>query len=135
MVNATQQKVPFIDIYYEAIEAGRKAAENCEPYPMVVGDAKNILSDEIDYDKPVHYVNEGLCGFAWVWFPDARRKFNKWLVDRDYGRVDSYEGGVKIWGNTFWQGQSIERKEAGARAAKKVFEAHGIKCYVGSRLD
>jgi len=135
MVNATQQKVSFWDIYYEAIEAGRKAANECEPHPMVVGEAKSLVSNEIDYSKPVNFVNEGLCGFAWVWFPDGRKKFNKWLVERDFARHDSYEGGVKIWGSAFWQGQSVERKEYGARAAKEVFEKYGIKCYVGSRLD
>jgi len=135
MVNATQQKVSFQDIYYEAIEAGRKAAENCEPHPMVVGEAKSIVSDEIDYSKPVHYVNEGLCGFAWVWFPDARKKFNKWMVERDFARPDSYRGGVQIWGSAFWHGQSVERKAYAAEAAQAVFESYGIKCYADYRLD
>lgn len=134
MVNAIQQKVSFEEIYNEAVEAGRKAAAACEPHPMVVGEAKSLVSDEIDYNKPVHYVNEGLCGFAWVWFPDARQKFNKWMLEQEFA-IKSHEGGVKIWGSAFWHGQSIERKEFGARAAKEVFEAYGIKCYVGSRLD
>lgn len=135
MVNAIQQKVSFEEIYNEAIVAGQEAAAACEPHPMVVGDAKSIVSDEIDYLKPVHYVSEGLCGFAWVWFPDARKKFNKWMVEHEFAKHDSYQGGVKIWGSAFWNGQSIERKEFGARAAKAVFEAYGIKCFVGSRLD
>lgn len=135
MNSIVKQKVSFEEIYNEAIEAGRKAAEACEPNPMIVGEAKNILSDEIDFDKPVHYVNEGLCGFAWVWFPDARKKFNKWMVAEDFARHDSYRGGVRIWGESFWRGQSVERKEAGAVAAQKVFRKYDIDCYAGSRLD
>lgn len=120
-------------IHYEAVQAGLKAGEAHKPVPMVVGQAKDLFSNEIDRSKPVHYVESGVCGFGWVNIKPARGKFVSWLKQNNIGRTDSYEGGYRI--PCFEFGQSLEKKERYVRAYAEVLNKHGIKCYANSRMD
>ena len=105
-----------------------------------------------------------MCGFAWVHIPEGRgglpaycRKKIKEAKDRaklyfpnreDSEYRDNLTRGVEsYYGDKHWQrgwefwspgksnSQSITVHEAGATAFAKVLCEHGIKAYMGSRLD
>lgn len=124
--------VMFRNILNEAQEAGRKAALALTPIPMVVGEAKSILSDEIDYTKPTYYVADGVCGFAWVNITPGTSAFARWLKKEGLAHK-SYDGGVNIWISDY--NQSMQKKEAHAQAMAQVFKANGINAIGMSRLD
>lgn len=124
----------FESIWAEADEAFGIAFRGEEVAKFLVGDAVG-LSNQIDYSKKV-YVMEGLCGFAWINVGDGRSAWAKWVKENKRGYNDYY-GGVSVWSSAFSadNGQSVDRKEAGCRAAAKVFQAHGLKASAQSRLD
>jgi hypothetical protein len=127
-------KADFAKIWQEACAAFAEAYESAGVKKYLVGDAVG-LSDQIDYSKKV-YVMDGLCGFAWVNVGDGRSSFARWLKENNYANKDYY-GGYQIWSSRFGSdsSQSVERKEAGCRAAAEVFNKYGLKAYVASRLD
>ncbi len=120
----------FEQIYLEGYAAGMEAGKACVPAPMIVGTAKG-LSDQIDYSKPTHFVSQGVCGFAWVHIK-GNTAFGRWAKKTQKAR-SSYYGGLDIWCSEF--GQSMEQKEAWARAFAKVLGSHGIEAYSTSRMD
>lgn len=126
--------VDFDRVWREACEAFRVAYEGEKPPQYLVGDAIG-LSNEIDRSKPM-YVMDGLCGFAWVNVGDGRKAFPRWLKQKGYARP-SYYGGMQIWSSQFGNdySQSVDRKEAGCRAAANVFKKYGLVASVQSRLD
>lgn len=119
-------------IYREALEAGQKAAEACTPIPMVVGTPTSFFGNDIDYTKPTYYVADGVCGFAWVNIVPGNSKLANWLKKQGLARK-SYYGGVDIWISDY--NQSMQKKEAHARAMAQVFREHGFKAYPMSRMD
>lgn len=127
-------KADFARVWSEACQAFGKAYAEAGVQKFLVGDAIG-LSDQIDYSKKV-YVMDGLCGFAWVNVGDGRSSFARWLKENNYANKDYY-GGYQIWSSRFGSdsSQSVERKEAGCRAAAQVFQAYGLKASVQSRLD
>lgn len=124
----------FDRVFKEASEAGRKAGEANVPVPMIVGQAKSLTSNEIDYTKgPMHYVSDGACGFAWVIVRPATSSFAKWLVKNGHAKT-AYYGGVQIWISA--HGQSIGRKEAHAYVMAEILRTRlGVSAYSDSRLD
>ena len=116
----------WADIYRRANEAGEKAAHLCTPTPMTLSEHSPIFA--------------GLCGFAWVTVPDARRGMAKWLKDNGIGRKN-YKSGWDVPArpvpnkDSHWDWQSIEPKKAYAEAFGKVLVDNGIECKVESRLD
>ena len=76
-------------VYADAHAQGVKAGNACSPTPMIVGTPTTPLGNDIDYEKDVHYVSDGACGFAWVNIKPARGKFVKFLKDNNIGRKDS----------------------------------------------
>ena len=125
-------KHDWADVYAKAVKAGEAAYAAATPTPMVVGDAKGITSNEIDYTKPTYYVADGVCGFAWVEVHPARGGFVTWCKKNGHGRK-GYPAGYHFWVKT--PCQSYERKRAYAGAFAKVLTDHGIKAYAMSRLD
>lgn len=122
----------FEAVYNKAVEAGRSAGENAKPAPMMVVEHVNPLDDR-SAPKQAWHCAEGACGFAWVRVRPGNCSFAKWLVKNKLAR-GAYEGGVDIWISAF--GQSIERKEACARAMADVIRSElGVKAYADSRLD
>ena len=119
-------------IYNEANAAGMEAGSAHTPTPMIVGHETSFMSGKIDYSRPTHQINEGVCGFAWVIVKDGRSSFARWLKKENHGRKHYY-GGTCISPRGF--GQSMERKEAWANAFADVLKLHGIDCYVDSRMD
>lgn len=120
-------------LYTTAHNAGMEAGMNHSPVPMMVGTAKSLFDNSIDESKPVYRVNSGVCGFAWVSIRPARGKLVNWLKKNGIGRKNNYEGGYQI--SVFEFGQSMEQKEAYARAFAKVLRENGIDAYAGSRMD
>lgn len=140
----------------DAILAGATAGADACPAPMVVGTPVNVAASLIggdgggfNTDKPVYYVSEGVCGFAWVKFVatgTAGRKFVNYLTGHQKPATSelappitlrkSYNGGHDYWVSGF--GQSMQRKEACARAMARVIADAGIEglsVYSQSRMD
>lgn len=127
-------KINYEAIWDEANAAFQVAYNTVDSQPVIVGEAVG-LSDKIDWSKKVEVI-DGLCGFAWVNVGDGRTAWAKWLKKNKDAYKDYY-GGVAIWSSAFSgdSKQSLHRKEAGCRAAAKVFGSYGLDAYVSSRLD
>lgn len=123
----------FQAIWNEAWNAGTEAARKCDVVPMLVGTPTTPFGNDLDLAKPVEYVCEGVCGFAWVQVKPGTSSFAKWLVKTKRARSDSYYGGVCIWIGEY--SQSMQRKEAHADAMAEVFRKHEINAYCMSRMD
>lgn len=118
-------------LYDRALLAGVEAANACVPTPMVVTQHANPF----DTRSAVLFrdvVSDGVCGFAWVVIKPATSRFARWLKDRRLART-GYGGGVHIWISDY--NQSMQRKEAHARAMARVLEMSGINAYADSRMD
>lgn len=122
----------YQELYQRAHNAGMEAGNASRPVPMVVGSAKSLFSNEIDYSQPVEVVNDGVCGFAWVHLDKAVGPFVKWLKESRKGHK-AYGKGYDIWVGEF--GQSMQRKESYARAFAAVLREAGIDAYCASRMD
>jgi hypothetical protein len=93
------------------------------------------------YGEPMY------CGFAWVTvYPkfdhkgntrqgkDERKLFD--TVMTKLGLRKDYTGrAYELWNPSKWHGQSMDAKEAGARAAALVLRKYGFEAYMGSRAD
>lgn len=124
----------WYDLFAKAKAAGIKAGDDAIPTPMVVGEAKNLLSDEIDETKPTYYVAEGPCGFAWVIVKPGTSKFARYLKKHGHAKHDPYYGGVTIWIHE--HGQSIARKKTHANTLAKFLRDNGIdNAWSYSRMD
>lgn len=122
----------FNALYAEAYNAGLEAGKAARPAAMLVGSPSSPFGNAIDASKPMYYVSEGACGFAWVNIRPGNSPFANWLKAKRLARP-AYAGGVEIWISAF--GQSVDRKDAMAQAMAKVFSDAGIKAYAGSRMD
>ena len=122
--------------------AGDAAFRAAIPAPMVVYTPANLMGSLMggddggpDPSKPVHLVNEGVCGTAWVNIKPGGSRFARWLVKEGYGRSDSYRGGVSL---SLYQvcgdrmSQSLTRWEAAARAVAEVLREAGITAHAES---
>lgn len=112
----------FANMYRVAWDEGIKAASEIVPRPMLVTDSEG---------KPVDYVSEGPCGFAWVVVP-GNTSFAKWLAKHNLASK-AYPKGLQIWISSY--SQSYARKLAHADAMARVLKGYGVNCYVRSRLD
>ncbi len=122
----------YFNVIEEARERGIAAALGMTPRAMIVGEAKDLTSNEIDYSKKTYYVADGVCGFAWIWFK-GNTKFGRWAKKNGLAK-SWYPTGLAIWVSEF--GQSYERKMAYAREFAKVLNEYGIKdAYASGRLD
>lgn len=120
-------------LYAKADAAGRAAVEKLKVVPMVVGHAKGVFGNDIDYSRETYFVEDGVCGFAWVNVKPANSKFAKFLKENLRARNDSYLGGVSLSISQY--NQSLQKKEAYAYAFAKVLEEAGIRAYANSRMD
>lgn len=120
-------------LWFDALDAGMEAAEKCNPTPMVVGHETSPFSGVIDTEKDMYYVDDGVCGFAWVSITPGNSRFANYLKKAGLARKDSYYGGVTVWIGEY--GQSYERKMAHAGAMAKVFYDAGIDATPMGRMD
>jgi len=124
--------VAFEAAFAKAAAAGQEAGKAAQPRAMMVVQPSNPLNDN-SVPKAMWHVPEGACGFAWVNVSPGNSPFANWLKKNKLARK-AYGSGVDIWISDF--GQSIERKEACARAMAKVLkEELGVNAYATSRMD
>ena len=75
------------------------------------------------------------CGFAWVNIRPATQLFARRLKKEGIVKSRSWQGGYDIWNPSNNSTQSMDAKEAGARAYARVLQANGIHAYAQSRMD
>jgi len=76
----------------------------------------------------------GMCGFAWVDIPvKGNTKLGRAL--KAAGVRKHWKSGFQLWNPSKYPTQNVDTLEAGAQAAARVLQAHGIAAYAGSRLD
>lgn len=126
-----KQEAEFAALVAKATDAGLAALEAKVPVPMIVGQAKDLFSNEIDYTKKTYFEPDGVCGFAWIKFK-GNTPFGRWAKKTGLARPD-YPTGLAI--NVREGNQSMQKKEAYADAFAKVLKDAGIDCYADSRLD
>lgn len=119
--------------------AGNEAVETLQVVPMIVGQETGFLSGKIDYSKPTYYVEDGVCGFAWVDVYPAN-KGNTRLGKAERKALEAIGFKKDVYGKKYYKwvsqfNQSMQKKEAYARAFAKVLRENGLKAYEGSRLD
>lgn len=136
-MTASATKTNYAKIWHEAKLAGEKAAKEATPTPIVVYEAH--LDDTPVAGGKSYYVAGGVCGFATLVIKPATSGFARWLKanERTYKH---YYGGLAyfIHAESFNHSplsQSLEIKEAYARAMVKVLKENGINCGWESRLD
>lgn len=121
-----------------ARDAGEAASREARPVPMIVGNAIG-LSDRIDPNGPTYYVPGGVCGFAGVIIKDGRSGFARYCRMNGIG-YRHYYGGHYVPAHPEWvRGtdlvQSLAIAEAYARGMAGQLRAHGVECFVDSRMD
>lgn len=128
------------NILAEADVAGHAAVANLKVIPMIVGSAKSLFSNEIDYGQPTEFVEDGVCGFAWInVYPEFKGNTK---LGKEERKVLEQLGFSKDWENNkrfyLWVrdfNQSLQKKEAYARAYAKVLSANGVTASPMSRID
>lgn len=121
----------FETLFSAAHQAGKAAAEACKPVPMVVGSPTSPFGSNIDPNKPMYFVADGVCGFAWVKFK-GNTAFGKWARKNGYAKP-SYPNGLQIRVSDY--GQSMQLKEAYAQAFAARLREAGVDAYSESRMD
>ena len=124
------KEATFEAIVAAAQTAGMAALNAAKPAPMIVGQAAGLFGNKI-VPGTEEFVEGGVCGFAWVHFA-GNTAFGRWAKKAGIASED-YPKGLMIWVRE--GGQSMQRKEAYARAYATVLKAHGIEAYPRSRMD
>jgi hypothetical protein len=134
-------------ILERAEDAAQRAFDGASPTPMVIGTPKNLMAsltggDDGGFDpsQPTYYVNDGVCGFAWVNVRPANGSFARRVKaatkERNpYYASKGYYGGLEIRPDAGRMSQSYERKLAACRAYAAVLQEYGITAYADGRLD
>jgi hypothetical protein len=122
----------FQALWDKAVEAGKAAGNATKPRAMIVGSPSTPFGNDIDPNQQTWYEPEGVCGFAWVKIRPATTPFARFLKKMGYASP-AYNGGLEVWISDY--NQSMQRKEAHARAMAKVFSDAGINAYADSRMD
>ena len=81
------------------------------------------------YGEPMY------CGFAWVNIYNVKGNTRLGRAMKQAGYTKDYTGAYQIYNPAGYGGQSMDVKEAGARAAAQVFENYGFTAYAGGRAD
>jgi hypothetical protein len=121
----------FEALYNKANEAGKAAVEGFKPQPMIVGSPSTFLGNDIDPSKPTYFVEDGVCGFAWVQFK-GNTPWGRWAKKNAKARP-GYPSGLQISVHAY--NQSMQKKEVYAAAFAKVLQEAGIEAYSNSRMD
>lgn len=129
----------FTAICEKADAAGKAAVEKLQVVPMIVGQETSLFSNKIDYSKPTYFVEDGVCGFAWVDIYPVHKgntrlgKEERKILEAAGFRKNDYAKTYQRWISAY--NQSMQKKEAYASAYAKVLRENGMKAYSGSRLD
>lgn len=127
----TETELDLKSLFAKAHEAGTAKAKATQPTPMIVTQHENMLDDSSPVKKQ-WWVDQGVCGFAWVTIHPGTSKAARYAKEH-YGASKGYPSGMQIWISDF--GQSMELKEAYAQGFAAVLQEAGIKAYAGSRMD
>lgn len=134
-----EKRKEFHRVFVAAHSAGVRAAEAHEPTPMVVYEPRDVMASLMGNDKGIEDarkvyapIESGVCGFAWITIRPGTSSAARYAV-KEHGFRKAYYGGVEKWVSGF--GQSMERKEAYARAYADVLREAGIGASAGSRMD
>ncbi len=119
------QEQEFYAIHAEAREAGQLEVVALEVEPMVV------TGRGLDGKRTSYYVSDGVCGFAEV-VVSGTCAFGKWAKAHGLMRKH-YPKGLSMWISDY--NQSLQRKEAYAKAYTRVLVKHGIEAHYESRMD
>ena len=92
--------------------------------------AKDAAQQHLDTHGEYAY-----CGFAWINIYGIKGNTKLGKRMKAAGFEKDYTGAYSIWNPSGLGTQCMSTKEAGARAAAKVFTAAGFTCYAGSRAD
>ena len=123
----------FDTLYAAADSAGKAAVNSAVVVPMTVGFPSTPFGNDIDYAQPTYFVEDGVCGFAWINVRPGNSAFAKYLKTNGLGRKDDYYKGVTISVRDY--NQSMQRKEAYAEAFAEVLNKSGINALAMSRMD
>lgn len=122
-----------------ADKAGLEAVRALNVEPMIVYQSTSLFSNDVDRSKPIEYVEDGICGFAWVSVKPANKgntrlgKAERADLEKMGFFKNDYEKNYQLWISQF--NQSLQKKEAYARAFAKVLRQYGFDARVGSRMD
>lgn len=132
-------RTTFRSIVHLADAAGKAAVTKATVVPMVVGEETSLFSGELDYSKPTYFVEDGVCGFAWVSVTPQHKgntrlgKEERFVLEQNGFRKDVYGKAYTLWISAY--NQSMQKKEAYATAFAKVLREHDIRAYAQSRMD
>jgi hypothetical protein len=138
---AEMNKRELAALFKSAELAAKEACAAARPTPMVVFQprSEDWFSDrERDITRAVKVyppVMDGVCGFASVVIRPGTSRAARYAVKMK-GFSKAYYGGVdKSMSRLCGMTQSLERKEAAARAYAKVLQEAGVMAYCDSRMD
>ena len=121
-MNTQKSKVDFAAIHKMADAAGKAAALALTPNPMIVRSADGAKS---------WLVPDGVCGFSWIEFP-GNTAWGRWTKKTGLSRA-GYPKGLCMWVHDY--NQSMQKKEAYARAYAAKLREKGIEAWAQSRMD
>lgn len=130
----------FHTIYQRAVKEGQEAVqkliESKTLQPMIVQERASPVDDSSEIVKE-YFVEDGVCGFAWIVIKPATSAFAKWLVKNDIASPH-WQGGISIWVHEY--DQSMQKKSAFARGFAKVIKDNLEELKLksvssGSRMD
>jgi hypothetical protein len=129
----------FRAICEKADYAGKEAVEKARIVPMIVGQEIGFFTGKLDYSKPIEYVEDGVCGFAWV-SVTPQNKGNTKLGKEERKVLEATGFRKNDYTRTYQKSisgynQSMQKKEAYANAFADVLRANGVKAYASSRMD
>lgn len=136
--NTSRSDSELSRIWKEAWKAGDDAGKGASVTPMVVYEA-GLFDDKPLPGGQSWFVDDGVCGFAWVDIRPASHAGRsdcdlvKWMRSRDIGHYSEYHKSWQYSINEF--NQSMQRKEAAARAIADVLTKYGYRAYDNSRMD
>ena len=114
-----------LDLQTIMAEAKASAAIAAQSYL----DDWNASTGGNQYGEPMY------CGFAWVNIYGVKGNTKLGRAMKTAGYTKDYTGAYQIYNPAGYGGQSMDVKEAGARAAAQVFENYGFTAYAGGRAD
>ncbi len=129
---SAERNAKWADLHKRAHEAGMNAGNAHTPVPMIVQEHANPLDDNSPVIRQYAPVMGGVCGFAWINITPGNSSFARWLSKNKHAHK-SYYGGVDVWVGEF--GQSMEKKQAYARAYAEIVSKAGITAWPMSRMD
>jgi uncharacterized protein DUF6883 len=118
----------------------KKTADLVDHNAQLFNTAKSIADHALNYCIPtpmtlqsssgdVTTIRQGMMGWAWVRFPDARNRFARWLLTQNL--ASKSHPGAKI----FAPSQYVEPSRAWADAFAEVLQVNGHACETGYYVD